>query len=209
MSVQARVGMLARLSWHTVLMNGLQREEGFAYCWRYSWLIGAIVFDTGAWSKLHCTVPEHREKYRCLTKAKSKRIHDPFERIQNAQFGNGIGACVISPHGDANLSDNGKPLLQLCRSNTLCIASTFLQRRNSRKYTWCWDLLRQRSVIDFSMSKCLHNCGPIDAQLFTNYVRAYTNRERLKAPTVLSEGSDWQGCATFTDNVSYLSREHR
>ena len=56
---------------------------------------------------------------------------------------------VIGRHGDADLNENGRCLLQLCCSNGLCIMNTFFQHRNSHKYTWYRDDVGQRSLIDF------------------------------------------------------------
>ena len=54
-------------------------------------------------------------------------------------------ASVIGRHGDADVNDNRRLLLQLCCNNALCIMNTFLQHRNVHKYTCCRDSLDQRS----------------------------------------------------------------
>ena len=60
-----------------------------------------------------------------------------------------VWKSVISQHGDADINDNGRLLLQLCCNNALCIMNTFFQHRDLLKHTWCWDALDQWSLTDF------------------------------------------------------------
>jgi len=57
----------------------------------------------------------------------------------NAQFRNDgvLWKGVISLHGDADVNDNGRLLVQLSCNNALCIINTFFLHRNLHKYTWC------------------------------------------------------------------------
>jgi len=61
----------------------------------------------------------------------------------------GVWKGVIGPHGDADVNDNGRLLLQLCCNNALCIMNTFFQHRDVHKYTCCRYSMGQRSLIDF------------------------------------------------------------
>jgi len=56
---------------------------------------------------------------------------------------------VNGRHGDADVNDNRRLMLQLCFNNALCIMNTFFQDRDLQKYIWCRHSLRQRSLIDF------------------------------------------------------------
>jgi len=58
---------------------------------------------------------------------------------------------VIGRHGDVDVNDNRRLLLQLCCNNTLCLMKTFFQHRNMHNYTWCRDSLGQLSLIDYCM----------------------------------------------------------
>ena len=59
----------------------------------------------------------------------------------------GVWKGMIGQHSDANLSDNGRLLLQLCCNNALCIIHTFFQHRTIHKNTSYRDLWDQRSLI--------------------------------------------------------------
>ena len=48
----------------------------------------------------------------------------------------GMWKGVIGEHGDANINDHGRILLQLCCDNALCIVNTFFLHREIRKYAW-------------------------------------------------------------------------
>jgi len=54
---------------------------------------------------------------------------------------------LIGQHGNADVNDNGKFLLQRCYNNAMCIMNTFFQRRDLHKHIWFRDLLGQRSLI--------------------------------------------------------------
>jgi len=56
----------------------------------------------------------------------------------NAHVGNdtGVWKYVIGRHGDADVNDNGRLLLQLCCNNALCIMNTFFQYIDVHKYTF-------------------------------------------------------------------------
>jgi len=63
----------------------------------------------------------------------------------NAHVRNDAGygkVCVIGRHGDADVNDNGRLLLQLCCNNALYIMNTFFQH-------WSRNSLSQRSLTDF------------------------------------------------------------
>jgi len=46
---------------------------------------------------------------------------------------------LIDRHGNADVTDNRRLLLQLCCNNTLCIMNTFFQHRDLQKYAQCGD----------------------------------------------------------------------
>jgi len=50
--------------------------------------------------------------------------------------------------GDADVNNNGRPLLQLYCNNALCIMNTFFQHRDVHKYNYCRDYLVQQSLTD-------------------------------------------------------------
>ena len=58
---------------------------------------------------------------------------------------------VIGWHGDVDVNDNGRVLLQPCCNNALWIMNTLFQHGDVRKYTWCRGSLGQRSLIDCYM----------------------------------------------------------
>jgi len=82
----------------------------------------------------------------------------------NAHVGNDAGEWkgVIGRHGDGEANDNGRILLQLCCSNTLCIVDTSFQDRDVHKYYWS---LGQQSLSGF----CI-----VSADLFPKPTRACT-----------------------------------
>lgn len=59
---------------------------------------------------------------------------------------------VIGKHDDAHLNHNKKLLLDFCGKNALTVMTTIFQHKDIHKYTWYWDVLGQRSVIDFMMA---------------------------------------------------------
>jgi len=71
----------------------------------------------------------------------------------NAHAGNdaGVWRSTIGRHGDGDVNDSGRLLLQLRCNNALCIINTFFRHRDVREHTWCRDSLVQRSLIDFSI----------------------------------------------------------
>jgi len=75
---------------------------------------------------------------------------------------------VIVRHGDADVSANGRPLLQLCCNNALCIMNTFFQHRDAYKCTWWRDSLGQRSLIDFCT---------VSADLFWSVMNVHVKRK--------------------------------
>jgi len=56
---------------------------------------------------------------------------------------------VIGEHGDDNVNDEERLLLQLCCNNAPYIMNTFVQHRDMYKYTWRRDCLVQQSLIGF------------------------------------------------------------
>ena len=56
---------------------------------------------------------------------------------------------MIARHGDADVNDDGRLLLQLCCNNALFIINTFFQHRDTRRCTWRRHSLGQRSLIHF------------------------------------------------------------
>jgi len=69
----------------------------------------------------------------------------------NAHVGNdaNVWKGVVGRHGDADVNDNGRLLLQLRCNNALCIMNSLAQRCAQVGYTWRRASLGQRSLIDF------------------------------------------------------------
>ena len=55
---------------------------------------------------------------------------------------------VTKQHGDPDINNNGRCLLQFGATNGLCIMNTFFQHKRILKYTWYRDSSGQRSLID-------------------------------------------------------------
>ena len=56
---------------------------------------------------------------------------------------------VIGKHGDTELNENGKYLVQLCCSHGLRIMNTFFQHKKIYKYTWYRPSMDQKSLTNF------------------------------------------------------------
>jgi len=100
---------------------------------------------------------------------------------------------VIGRHGDADVNDNGRLLLQLCCNNTLFIMNTFFfERRDVHKYIWCRDSLGQRSPIDF----CI-----VSADLFRSVLEIRVKRcARLSTDRhLLACNCVWKNCRASTN----------
>ena len=56
---------------------------------------------------------------------------------------------VIGRQGDFDINRNGRCLVQFCATNRLCMMNIIFRHKRIYKYTWCRDLVRQCSIIDF------------------------------------------------------------
>ena len=69
----------------------------------------------------------------------------------NAHVGinNATWKGAIGQHGDPEINNNERCLLQFCATNGLGIINIFFQHKRIHKYTWYRDSLGQHSLIDF------------------------------------------------------------
>jgi len=81
------------------------------------------VFDTGIWTKLSALYLKFVEEISCAFQRVKTNESTILLEDFTAHVGNdaGVGKGVIGRHGDADVNDNGRLLLQLCCSNALCI----------------------------------------------------------------------------------------
>jgi exonuclease III len=92
-----------------------------------------------------------------LTTIESVSMTDSITVIRdfNVHVGNDSQTwnVVIGRHGDNDLNNQGKQLLDFCASSGLSMMNTFFQHKNIHKYTWYKtdDSTTQRSLIDFIM----------------------------------------------------------
>jgi len=94
-------------------------------------------------------------------------------------------------HGDADVNDSGRLLLQLCCNSVLCSMKSFFQHRDLHTYTWCRDSLGQRSL---NLGVCIATGEQL--KLWSFPVCCKATQESLNCL--------WHGCAWIRDDTGRL-----